>query len=748
MALRLLTAFLLPLGAVLAADIDLSKLPPPADRRIDFLQDVRPLFAAHCYTCHGPEKQKSNYRLDLKSHATKGGDIGRPIIPGDSAHSPLIQYVAGAHSEISMPPKGERLTRDQVAMLRAWIDQGAIWPPDADNIKVADKSDWWSLKPIVKPAIPASTSGNPIDGFILAKLEELHLKPSPEADRRTLIRRVTFDLTGLPPAPDEVESFLHDDDPRAYELLVDRLLASPHFGERRGRHWLDVVHYGDTHGYDKDKVREHAWPYRDYVIRAFNNDKPYDRFVKEQLAGDALYPGTGDGILALGFLAAGPWDYVAQVELREGTLDKTITRNLDRDDMVTVTMNTFTSLTAQCARCHNHKFDPIHQEDYYSLQAVFAAVDRADRPYPASTVPPTTQPKAAPALVYAAATEFAPQGTFTPTHGKPRPIFLLHRGSEKDPRQEMTAGAIALASVSDLPARFNLAEAKNESQRRVALANWITDRRNPLTWRSIVNRIWQYHFGRGIVETPNDFGHMGALPTHPELLDFLAAEFRDGGDFITTAGSIKQLTRLIVTSAAYRQSCADNPAYARRDAANQYLWRANRTRLDAETLRDSVLAVAGRLDLTAGGPGFRAFGFKDDHSPHYAYGEADPDAPGTHRRSVYRFTVRSVPDPFMETFDCADPSQIVARRNETLTPLQALALLNDKFIIRMSEHFAQRLQTSSPDVTTQIQTACRLSYGRPATILEQATLGQIAQRHGLASACRVILNSNEFVFVD
>src|SRR5712691_5247758 len=286
MALRILTAILLPLGAALAADIDLSKLPPPANRRIDFLKDVRPLFADHCHACHGLEKQKSNYRLDLKSHAMKGGDIGRPIIPGDSAHSPLIQYVAGAHPEISMPPKGERLTRDQIAMLRAWIDQGAHWPADADRIKVADKSDWWSLKPIVKPAIPASESGNPIDAFILAKLEELHLKPSSQADRRTLIRRVTFDLTGLPPAPDEVESFVQENDPRAYDRLVDRLLASPRYGERWGRHWLDVVHYGDTHGYDKDKVREHAWPYRDYVIRAFNNDKPYSRFIKEQLAGD------------------------------------------------------------------------------------------------------------------------------------------------------------------------------------------------------------------------------------------------------------------------------------------------------------------------------------------------------------------------------------------------------------------------------------------------------------------------------
>jgi hypothetical protein len=310
----------------------------------------------------------------------------------------------------------------------------------------------------------------------------------------------------------------------------------------------------------------------------------------------------------------------------------------------------------------------------------------------------------------------------------------------------MGPGTVTLAQVPELPSRFGGPQ-EAEAQRRADLVNWIVNPKNPLTWRSIVNRVWQYHFGRGIVETPNDFGHMGALPTHPELLDWLASEFRDGGQFIH-AQSIKSLHRLIVTSATYRQSCANDEKMTEIDGGNQFLWRANRTRLEAEDIRDSVLSVAGKLDLKMGGPGFFDFGFKDDHSPHYTYAQYDPDDVATQRRSVYRLVVRSVPDPFMETLDCADPSQIVARRNETLTPLQALALLNNPFMVRMSEHFASRVEKISPDVGEQIDAACRLAYGRKATNLEKQTLSTIAQKYGLASACRLIFNSNEFVFVD
>jgi mono/diheme cytochrome c family protein len=978
-----------------------------ADGPVDFVKDVQPIFQSRCYDCHGPKKQKAELRLDVKSIALKGGESGPAIVPGKSGDSKLIQRVTSSDADVVMPPKGDRLTPQQINILRRWIDDGAKWPDEASA--KADPLDHWAYKPINRSALPSLKQEDqhwirtPIDAFILAKLREKGLRPSPEADRRTLIRRVYFDLTGLPPTPEEIDRFLLDNRADAYERVVDELLASPRYGEHWARHWLDIVHYGDTHGYDKDKVRPNAWPYRDYVIRAFNSDKPYERFVKEQIAGDRLYPGKPDSIVALGFIAAGPWDFVGHAELREGTIDKAITRNLDRDDMVAVTMNTFVSSTAQCARCHNHKFDPISQEDYYSLQAVFAGVDRADRPYDLDEViaqvrstfeqtsaevlvkqqqleaqakaklgdkltvldrqiaaarvagkgerpefgyhsrieaspevqkwvqvdlgksqaiarivivgahdpyggigagfgfpvrykieisddaefktavtivedrtandfkNPGVKPQAtefarkpgryirvtatklaertkdyilalgelqafdaegknlaagakvtaldsieapvrwrksnlvdgyyygignadAPAgavadllkqrreliegalgeelsrklramdkyraeteqqlkelpkpekFVFAAATHFKPAGAFTPTEGKPRSVFLLKRGSEKNPDHEVGPGSIH--AIVELSNRFELPASADESERRAALANWIVDSRNPLTWRSIVNRVWQYHFGKGIVETPNDFGHMGANPTHPELLDWLAAEFRDGGESIKSPQSLKTLHRLIVTSATYRQTSADNPEMAKIDAANQYLWRMNRQKLEAEAIHDSFLQAAGKLDLTMGGPGYRDFGFEDDHSPRYKYGDFNPDDPKTQRRAIYRLIVRSVPNPFMETLDCADPSQIVPKRNETLTALQALALMNNKFTLRMAEHLADRVTPMGKSDEDRAAAAFRLAIGRAPTESERKTLGEVAAKDGLANACRVIFNLNEFTFVD
>jgi hypothetical protein len=612
---------------------------------------------------------------------------------------------------------------------------GLLAAPTGTARAADDDETWWSLRPLTRPPVPAvkmpAWVRTPIDAFLLERLQQQGMKPSQEADRPTLIRRLYFDLLGLPPAPAEIDAFVRDRSPHAYERLVDRLLDSPHYGERWARHWLDVVHYGDTHGFDKDKVRPNAWPYRDYVIRAFNEDRPYSQFVKEQIAGDVFYPDTREGVVGLGFLAAGPWDFVGHVELREGTLDKKITRNLDRDDMVATVMNTFTSLTVQCARCHDHKFDPITQEDYYSLQAVFAAVDRADRTYKDAS--------GRPSLVYAAATHFASAGSFTATNGKPRPIYLLKRGSEKNPLREVSPGTVAC--LPGLPSRFPLS-GQPEGERRAALARWIVDPHNPLTWRSMVNRIWLYHFGQGLVDTPNDFGRMGGKPSHPELLDWLAVEFRDGGQ------SIKHLHRLIVNSSAYRQVSLNNPAYDRVDGGNRLLWRMNRRRLDAESIRDAVKAVSGRLDPKMYGPGFRTFGFLDDHSPHYKYEEYNPDDPAGQRRSVYRFLVRSVPDPFMETLDCPDPSLRVEKRNESLTALQALALLNDKFMLRMAEHFAARVEKMGGDTHAQLAAAYRMALGREPTEQEAQILADYTRKHGLVNACRLILNTNEFSFID
>lgn len=980
--------------SLLAAD-----LPVPATRAVDFERDIQPIFSAACTKCHGGEKQKSGYRLDVKAVALTGGENHAPnIVPGKSAESPLVKFIGGLDEDMAMPPKGDRLTAEQIGLIRAWIDQGAVWP-DSASAKAADPRDWWSLKPIVKPAPPAGSS-HPIDGFLLAKLREKGLAMAPEADARTLGRRLYFDLIGLPPAPEELDAFERaamENRERAIEALVDKLLASPQYGERWARHWLDVVHYGDTHGYDKDQPRPNAWPYRDYVVRALNAGKPFAQFIGEQIAGDVLYPGTQDGIEALGFISAGPWDFIGHAEVPESKIDGKVARHLDRDDMIGNAIGTFTSLTVQCAQCHHHKFDPISQEDYYSLQAVFAAVDRADKRYDLdpkvalqradlaarktaleakekefndriakaggeefkalekkiksaetaasqgrrpeygwhsgiskeqetrkwvqvdlgrsvelervtlagvwddfngigagfgfpvrfrieagddpefSAVPaviaahdlvdyanPGTAPQTFAAsgktarYVRVTATKLAPRqndyifalaelGVFDPTgknvaagakvqsadsieapvrwartnltdgiypaatgggedlarmrerreaivaramnaeaarekaatakeiadvakrmaalpaqqvvyagtvhHGSgnfmgtgskggaPRPIHLLARGQVTQPGREVAPGS--LSALAMLPARF---DAKlSEGERRAALAKWIADARNPLTWRSMVNRVWQYHFGRGLVDTPNDFGRMGGQPTHPELLEWLAADFRDHG------GSLKRLHKQIVLSAAYRQSSsAKNARAAQLDTNNTLLWRQNRRKLEAEAVRDAVLAVSGKLDLTMGGPGWKDFVVKHpEHSPHYKYDLADPNDPRTWRRSIYRFIVRSQMQPFMTSLDCADPSMRVDKRNESVSPAQALALLNNGFMVAQAEHFAARLEKEvNADLAARVERACRLALGHAPSVEDARKLTAFAKDRGLANLCRVLFNLNEFTFVD
>lgn len=986
---------------------------------VDFVRDVRPIFAKHCYECHGAEKQKNSFRLDVKREAFTSGDAHAPnLLAGKSAESPLFRFISGMDDKVQMPPKakGARLSAAELATIKQWLDEGAVWPDGIDTAQVEDRMDWWAFKPLVKPAVPLTrgdSSPNPrrnaIDVMVEARLREYHAAPAPEADARTLIRRLSYDLIGLPPSPEEVEAFVHEQSSsdaaqceKNYEALVDRLLASPRYGERWARHWLDLVHYGETHGYDKDKPRLNAWPYRDYVIRAFNQDKPYARFVEEQIAGDVLHPGTADSIVALGFIAAGPWDLIGHAEVPESKIDGKIARHLDRDDMVQNTMGAFTSLTVGCAQCHNHKFDPISQEDYYSLQAVFAALDRADRKYFAdpeltkrytalegkqrdlttkqkaldeklrslggqklaklnedieaatkhrkgntraefgyhSAISPTqdsvkwvqvdlgrsavldrvvlrpcyddfngigagfgfplryrvevsddetfqqdvirlaaydTQDVPSPGtspmeirangatarFIRITATRLAPRkgdyifalaelqaidtanhnvaegatvtaldsieaaprwrkvnlvdtispvkdeggnlaalqaergrffttlgdatlhrdlnqvkqelgelgkalaafpkpdvvyagtihhgtGAFAGTgaqNGKPRPIYLLKRGDVKTPAQEVGAGAISAISLKyHLPAHFTLSDPGDEGSRRAALATWITARENPLTWRSIVNRVWQHHFGRALVDTPNDFGRMGAKPTNSALLDWLAITFRDD-----MHGPLKQLHKCIVMSRTYRQSSHVSHAgeIAARDGDNLLLWRQNRRKLDAECVRDTILAIAGKLDLTMGGPSFQDFVIeKPQHSPHYEYNLHDPNDPKSHRRSIYRFIVRSQQQPFMTALDCADPSMRVDKRNESISPLQALALKNNGLTVAMAEHFAKRVQREAGSVESQVQRAMALALCRPIAPEEIQTLTAYAEDHGMANLCRLLMNLNEFNFVD
>jgi len=962
---------------------------------VDFVRQVRPIFEKHCYECHGAEKQKDDYRLDIKAVALTGGEGHAPnIIAGKSAESPLFRFVSGADEKIAMPPK-TKLNSTEIDTLKRWIDEGAVWPEGVDVAKLEDKTDWWSFKPL---SGGQRAKGGEIDDFIRAKLSEKGLAPSPQADARTLIRRLFFDLTGLPPTPSDMSDWYDLSDER-YEKLVDHLLASPRYGERWARHWLDLVHYGETHGYDKDKPRMNAWPYRDYVIRAFNNDKPYTRFIEEQIAGDALYPGTTDGITALGFIAAGPWDYIGHAEVPETKIDGKIARHLDRDDMVQNAIGSFCSLTVQCAQCHYHKFDPISQEDYYSLQAVFAGIDRTDVDYYPddasmqkfaalqkqkkqltdviaaleeplkkkageayaalskridgaaeksanpnakpdfgyhSAISPTqdavkwvqvdlgksvqverivlkpcyddygkigggfgfpvrfkievsddpefktgvtlvwrkhdatfmndfpnpglkpfesgtagddgvtgryvrvTAVKLAPrkddyifalaemevydsktgpnlavgrpvssldsieaaprwrkanltdgiapesrteedklklirkrdALMLAQADEAtkkklhaarkrrdalpqlpAPQkvyagavhygsGAFKGTHGIPRVIQVLKRGDMKQPAQEVRAGTVtALSELLQVP--FKVA-GDHESDRRAALAKWITDKNNALTWRSIVNRVWQHHFGRGLVDTANDFGRMGGKPSHPELLDWLAVTFRD-----EMGGSLKKLHKLIVMSEVYRQTSDASDLSDKSDAANMWLSHQNRRKLDAESIRDSILAVSGKLDLTMGGPSFQDFIIdKPQHSPHYEYHLHDPEDPKSHRRSIYRFIVRSQQQPFMTVMDCADPSMRVDKRNESLSPLQALAMMNNGLTVAMAKHFAERVSKEEQGVESQTKRAFVLALAREPKADELAPLVDYAKREGLENTCRVILNLNEFSFVD
>ncbi len=746
-----------------------------------FREQVAPVLERRCVHCHGSEAPKGGLSLASARGLMRGGQNGAVVVPGKPEESLLLDMVSGDAPE--MPQKDKPLSKEQVDGLRRWIEQGAHWPEGvALRDRRFDSADWWSFRPLIRPPVPAvkepSRVRTPIDAYIFCRLEAQGLRPSPEADRRTLIRRLTFDLHGLPPTPEEIDRFLGDEEPDAYEKLVDRLLASPRYGERWGRHWLDVVHYGDTHGYDKDKRRDHAWPYRDYVVGSLNDDQPYTQFIREQLAGDVLEPNNPRGVIATGFIAAGPWDFVGHVELAERTVEKLKTRLIDRDDMLANAMSTFVSLTVHCARCHDHKFDPIPQRDYYRLQAVFAGVDRGDRPYDNRELDRArraleTQRAAVLDRLNAINQELAAGTVIDPAHRAdretarrelaaldarlkalpsgalvyavrpraPRPIFLLHRGDVEQPGEAVGPGA--LSCVPELEPVFALSDPGDEGARRAALAGWIADGRNRLTWRSIVNRVWHYHFGRGLVDTPNDFGRNGSQPTHPELLDWLAVEFRDGGQ------SLKALHRLIVGSAVYRQSSRDNPIAARVDVDNRWLWRMNRQRLDAEELRDSVLAVSGTLDSRMGGPGFALFHFQDDHSPIYDHTAPGAiDNPQVRRRTIYRFIVRSVPNPFLECLDGADPNLNTPVRSTTITALQALALLNDVFMVNQARAFARRLEAVQPDPRRRIDAAFAAALGRPPRAVERDALAAYARQHGLANACRLLFNTNEFLFVD
>ncbi len=785
---------------------------PYVQAAVDFGKEVRPILERSCFGCHGPEMQKSGYRLDVRELALRGGDSGAAaIVPHDAKKSPLIRYVNGDEEKMLLPPRKSdkrRLTKEEIETLRTWIDAGPAWPEEFSGTQSKARPHW-SLTPLVKPARPGAEA-HPIDSFIRAKLAAANLAPSPEADRRTLIRRLSYDLTGLPPTPEDVAAFVSDPGAQAYENLVARLLASPRYGEHWARHWLDVAHYADTHGNDHDHARPNAWPYRDYVIRALNDDKPYPRFVQEQVAGDALFPEDPQATVALGFLAAGPWDETLMVGVREDTFDHRFAQVLDRDDMVTTVMSTFQASTVHCARCHDHKFDPITQREYYALQAVFAGVDRADRSFDADATtharrskllarksaiarravavvstldspetladllrkPESQQTPAerreralqvlaaevehelselpAPRMVFAVTRDFPTNGSFNPAP-LPRPIHILTRGDLNKPAERVGPGT--LGCVPGLAATLSIADATDESARRAALARWLTDDRNVLAWRTIVNRVWHYHFGRGLSDTPNDFGKMGGAPSHLELLDWLAVWFRD-----EAKGSLKALHRLIVTSGTYRQAVIHRSDATALDPDNRLLWRMNRTRLTAEQVRDSLLQMSAQIDFAMGGPSAAQFVHRgkatfmpDSGAPAFLdYENFSPDKPENRRRAVYRFLFRTVPDPLMDALDAPDGGVLTPVRGQSTTAVQAFALLNNPFVVRQCEHIASRVERNAGDAMEDggIVRTFRLLLQRPPRADELAHFTAYTQRHGLANAVHVIINSNEFLHLD
>jgi cytochrome c553 len=724
-----------------------------------FEKKIRPLFLDKCVRCHGAEKPKGELRLDSAEGFAKGGKSGAVTVAGKPDESLLIQAVRQT-GEVKMPPKG-RLTDQEIADLAAWVKGGAVWPKtlsttpvDAAKFTEAQKA-FWAFQPFRSVSIPIlkaqdSAFTNPVDRFVVAKLSDNGLSLSPPIDKRTLIRRVTFDLTGLPPTPEEINDFIKDDSPAAFEKVVDRLLASPHYGERWARHWLDVVRFAESTANDANAVMRYAWRYRDYVVQSFNSDKPYDQFVIEQLAGDLL-PSSGEcsrdasRIIATGFLMVGP-KALAEPDKEQSRIDIV-------DDQLDVTGRAFLGLTLGCARCHDHKFDPIPTADYYSLAGIFRSTEVfRDENRNASM----WQEWAVPESFWKWVVVMAPK------EGKPADLRIHIRGNR------LTLGAIAPRRFLQIIAGEGHAPIQTKQSGRLELAKWIASADNPLTSRVMVNRIWHHHFGTGLVSTPDNFGARGDRPSHPELLDWLAAEF------VKSGWSVKHIHKLILLSATYQQGNRSDRQAARVDPNNRLLWQYPRRRLDAESLRDAMLAVSGKLDRTVGGDDSGELLFKegeviDKNRPFFRPNQLRGDNAiytTSTRRSIYLPVVRNaIPDIFA-LFDGADPNGVTANRNDTTVASQALFLLNNPFVRDQAQHLAKRLLADSKATTAErLALGFRLALGRDIQTEELkdivAFLGRyeklaVEKRRTPAEArlaawqsfCQTLLCRNEFLYVE
>jgi hypothetical protein len=684
--------------------------PPVPEAAADFFETrVRPVLFAACTKCHGPTQQAGGLRLDSRAAVLKGGARGAAVVPGKPNESLLVRAVSHSDARLRMPPANQLKAAEQAALTQ-WVRMGAPWPDY--GAAAGEGGRLWSVQPLRLPPVPktrdAAWARNPVDAFVLARLESKGMQPAPPAGRRELLRRLYYDLTGLPPTAEETDAFLADAAPDAYERVVDRLLASPRYGERWARYWLDLVRYADSNGYERDAEKKHSWKYRDYVIRAFNRDKPFTQFVTEQLAGDELPEPTEETLAATGFLRLGTWD--------DEPNDPLEYRYERLEDVVHATSTAFLALTVKCARCHDHKFDPIPQRDYYALGAAFYGG------YLEGGVLGGPPENALPHPVLG----FTDKGREAP------PLHLLVNG---DPRREgpvVEPGFLSLLPKLQRPVAPPPPGART-TRRRLQLAAWVTDPENPLPPRVFVNRVWQHHFGAGLVRTPNNFGRKGDLPTHPELLDWLAAGFqRAEPGHPLRPGSLKSLHRLILLSNTYRMASVHpgQAAYEQRDFANTLLWRQNRRRLDADALRDSMLAVSGDLNLKEGGPGFFPTVQREALEGLSRKGAEWPPSPPDEqrRRTIYMFLKRALVMPLLSTFDFPDTTQPVEARDVTLVGPQALTLLNNPFVHERADALAHRVAREAGSPGDRIERLWRLALGRsPAAAEREAALGHLAR---------------------
>lgn len=717
-----------------------------------FNESIGKLLAVHCLECHSAGLREGGLDLASKIGFEEGGDSGKVIQQDSLEQSLLWQKVSTGE----MPPEGPGLSQEELEQLRSWIASGAPWPIEKIDPFVYSSErragyDWWSLRPVVDHPSPRISdddwSESPIDAFILEKLKAQELSPAPLADRRTLLRRVYFDLTGLPPDQEALQSFLSDDRPDAWPRLVDRLLASPELGERWGRHWLDVVRFGESQGYERNRIRNQAWRYRDWVVDAFNSGMPFDEFVKQQLAGDVLHPEDYQATIATGYHVIGTWDQVAFLEGSEAM--KAVARQDHVEDLVATFGQAFLGFTVQCARCHDHKYDPIAQRDYYKIAAAFAGVWQNEKE--TEGVRLRDPRRVGPA---AGAGEWFEGSAHLPAYRDPQPTHVLARGRLDQPLDLVSPGALTAVALRSVPrdetatatqAQIDsLAPDAPDRERRLALANWVTDPQQPLTPRVIVNRWWHYHFGVGIVDTPSDLGFSGGRPSHPELLDALTA------DFLASDWDLKRLHRRMVLSATYRLASQHPRAaeYSQVDAEAKFRWRAGLRPLEGEAVRDAMLVAANLLQRKIGGSSYLDVhvNLNQNHEFTEPLDEINAD---TCRRTIYRLWARSGNLPMLQSLDCPDPAVMAPRRLGTITPLQALSLQNGALANRCAEELARLAeQQAGSQLSDQIEFVFIQTLQRRPTSDELESAIGFVEQTALSDLCLALFNSNEFAFVD